>query len=117
VLDPLATLKLASAGFDPSDVIEVAVKPTGFRFSPVIVITETPDACLRKTALRASDGWLSIEKFMDSPRVRQQGYLGLNSAVRLASAAALQSNWRDTPINDIICILQAKTTRYRGWLA
>jgi hypothetical protein len=29
-LEPLATLKLASGGFAPSDVIEVAVKPTGF---------------------------------------------------------------------------------------
>jgi hypothetical protein len=26
-------------------------------------------------------------------------------------------NDRDTPINGIICILEAKTTRYRGWLA
>jgi hypothetical protein len=56
VLEPLATLKLARAGFEPRDVIEVAVKPTGFPFSPVIVITETPDACRRKTAFRASDG-------------------------------------------------------------
>jgi hypothetical protein len=56
VLEPLATLKLASAGFEPREVIDVAVKPTGLPFSAVIVITETPDACLRKTALRASDG-------------------------------------------------------------
>jgi hypothetical protein len=71
--EPLATLKLARAGFEPSEVIEVAVKPTGLRSSPVIVITETPDACLRKTAFRASDGSFSTAKFMASPRVRQQG--------------------------------------------
>jgi hypothetical protein len=71
--EPLATLKLARAGVEPSDVIEVAVKPTGFRFSPFIVITDTPDACLRNTAFIASDGSFSIAKFMDSPRVRQQG--------------------------------------------
>jgi hypothetical protein len=88
VLEPLATLKLARAGFEPSDVIDVAVKPTGFPFSPVIVITETPEACRRKMAFRASDGWLSIEKFMDSPRVREQGYLGLNSPDRPGQTSA-----------------------------
>jgi hypothetical protein len=53
--DPLETLKVTSGGFDPSEVIEVAVKPTGEPSEAVAVITATPDACLRKAAFRASE--------------------------------------------------------------
>jgi hypothetical protein len=69
-LDPLATLKLASGGFEPREVIEVAVNPTGLPCSSVIVITETPDAWRRNTAFRASIGSVSREKFMVAPRDR-----------------------------------------------
>jgi hypothetical protein len=55
-LEPLATLKLASGGFDPSEVIEVAVKPTGLSSSSLIVIIETPEAWRLNTALSASTG-------------------------------------------------------------
>jgi hypothetical protein len=43
-LAPLATLKLASGGLAPSEVIDVAVNPTGFPAESFIVMTETPDA-------------------------------------------------------------------------
>ena len=48
------TLKVTSAGFDPSEVIEVAVKPTGFPDASLVVITATPEAWRLKATLRAS---------------------------------------------------------------
>jgi len=70
VLEPLATLKLASGGLEPRDVIEVAVNPTGLPCTSVMVMTETPDAWRLKTAVSASTGSFSMEKFMFAPRVR-----------------------------------------------
>lgn len=58
--EPLDTLKVTSAGFDPREVIEVAVKPTGEPSSDVAVMTATPEACLRKAARRAVLGSLFI---------------------------------------------------------
>jgi hypothetical protein len=55
-LEPLATLKLASGGLDPSEVIDVAVNPTGFDCSSTMVMTDTPDAWRLKTAFSASTG-------------------------------------------------------------
>lgn len=56
--EPLETLKVTKGGFDPSEVIEVAVKPTGVPSLDVAVITATPEACLRNAAFRASLGSL-----------------------------------------------------------
>jgi hypothetical protein len=56
--DPLETLKVTNGGLDPSDVIEVAVNPTGEPSSEVAVITATPEACLRKADLSAVLGSL-----------------------------------------------------------
>lgn len=56
--EPLDTLKVTRAGLDPSEVIEVAVKPTGDPSSAVAVITATPEACLLKAALSAVLGSL-----------------------------------------------------------
>ena len=52
--EPWETLKVTSAGFDPSEVIEVAVKPTGLPEGSLVVITATPEAWRLKAALRAS---------------------------------------------------------------
>ena len=52
--DPRDTLNVTSGGFEPSEVIEVAVNPTGEPSSAVAVIIATPEACLRKAAFRAS---------------------------------------------------------------
>ena len=54
--DPWETLKVTSAGFEPSEVMEVAVKPTGFPAASLAVITATPEAWRLKAALRASLG-------------------------------------------------------------
>ena len=51
---PRETLKVTRAGFDPSEVIEVAVKPTGFPDASLVVITATPEAWRLKAAFRAS---------------------------------------------------------------
>lgn len=56
--DPLDTLKVTRGGFDPSEVIEVAVNPTGEPSEAVAVMTATPDACLRKADFRASEASL-----------------------------------------------------------
>lgn len=56
--EPLETLNVTSGGFEPSEVIEVAVNPTGEPSSAVAVITATPEACLLKAALRAVLGSL-----------------------------------------------------------
>lgn len=56
--DPRETLKVTSGGLEPREVIEVAVNPTGEPSSAVAVIMATPEACLRKAALRASVGSL-----------------------------------------------------------
>ena len=69
MLEPLATLKLASGGFAPSEVIEVAVKPAGFPAESVMVITETPDACRLNADLNASVGFFSISKFSIAHRL------------------------------------------------
>jgi len=42
--EPRATLKLTSGGVAPSEVTEVAVKPTGLPCSSFNVITATPEA-------------------------------------------------------------------------
>ena len=47
-------MKVTSAGFDPSEVIEVAVKPTGFPDASFVVITATPEAWRLKADLRTS---------------------------------------------------------------
>ena len=52
--DPLATLKLASGGFAPREVIDVAVNPTGFPSASNKVMMETPEAWCRKVFFRAS---------------------------------------------------------------
>ena len=54
-LEPLATLKVKSAGLEPSDVIEVAVKPSGVPFGFNAVITATPEAWRLNAFLSASD--------------------------------------------------------------
>jgi hypothetical protein len=61
-LEPLATLKVASGGLAPREVIEVAVKPTGAPAASVVVIIDTPDAWRLKVALSASVGSVSVEK-------------------------------------------------------
>lgn len=59
VEDPLETLKVTRAGFEPSEVIEVAVKPTGLPVLSLAVITATPEAWRLNAALRASlASWL-----------------------------------------------------------
>jgi hypothetical protein len=58
LLAPRATLKVARAGSEPSDVTEVAVKPTGFPAESFRVMTQTPEACLLKAAFRASVGFV-----------------------------------------------------------
>ena len=52
--EPCETLKVTSAGFEPREVMEVAVKPTGLPAWSLVVITATPEAWRRKAALRAS---------------------------------------------------------------
>jgi len=47
---------VTSAGFEPSEVIEVAVKPTGSPVSDLVVITATPEAWRLKAAFKASEG-------------------------------------------------------------
>lgn len=64
LLDPEATLKDASGGFAPSEVIEVAVNPAGWPSADNIVITETPEACNLKLARRASVESVTGEKFV-----------------------------------------------------
>ena len=54
MLAPRATLNVASAGSDPSEVTEVAVNPTGEPSALFSVITQTPDACLLNACFRAS---------------------------------------------------------------
>jgi hypothetical protein len=49
-------LKVTNAGFEPSEVIEVAVKPTGSPDSDLVVITATPEAWRLKAAFKASEG-------------------------------------------------------------
>jgi histidinol dehydrogenase len=53
---PLATLNVKRAGFDPSDVIEVAVNPIGLPSGSMVVIIATPEACRLKAAFSASLG-------------------------------------------------------------
>jgi hypothetical protein len=54
--EPWETLKVTNAGLDPSEVIDVAVKPTGSPVSDLVVITATPEAWRRKAAFKASEG-------------------------------------------------------------
>ena len=54
VEDPLAMLKLARGGLAPSEVIDVAVNPTGFPSESNRVMMETPEAWFRKVFFRAS---------------------------------------------------------------
>jgi len=51
---PRDTLKVTRAGLEPSELMEVAVKPTGFPEPSLVVITATPEAWRLKAALRAS---------------------------------------------------------------
>jgi hypothetical protein len=51
---PRETLKVTRAGLEPSEVMEVAVKPTGFPELSLVVIIATPEACRLKAAFRAS---------------------------------------------------------------
>lgn len=51
---PRETLKVTRAGFEPRDVIDVAVKPTGFPLGSFVVITATPEAWRLKAAFKAS---------------------------------------------------------------
>ena len=51
---PRETLKVTRAGLEPNEVMEVAVKPTGFPELSFVVITATPEAWRLKAALRAS---------------------------------------------------------------
>lgn len=60
MLDPRAILKEANGGLAPKDVIDVAVKPTGFSSESRSVITETPDACNLNVARSASVGSFSV---------------------------------------------------------
>jgi hypothetical protein len=53
---PRETLNVTRGGFEPSEVIEVAVKPTGFPWGSLAVITATPEAWRLKAAFRASVG-------------------------------------------------------------
>lgn len=69
LLAPLATLKVTSAGSEPSEVTEVAVKPTGLPSGSLRVITQTPDACLLKAAFRASVALLICSKIISFVRV------------------------------------------------
>jgi hypothetical protein len=52
--DPCEMLKVTSAGVEPREVMDVAVKPTGFPAVSLVVITATPEAWRRKAAFRAS---------------------------------------------------------------
>jgi hypothetical protein len=63
VLEPLATLNVASGGLAPREVIEVAVNPAGFPSAPHRVITDTPEACNLKLARNASVASFSKAKF------------------------------------------------------
>jgi hypothetical protein len=54
--EPCETLKVTNAGLEPSEVIDVAVKPTGSPVSDLVVITATPEAWRRKAAFKASEG-------------------------------------------------------------
>jgi hypothetical protein len=69
--EPCETLKVTIAGLAPSDVIEVAVKPTGSPVSDFVVITATPEAWRRKAVFKDSEGsWfrsLSIIAYKISP--------------------------------------------------
>lgn len=56
VEEPLATLKLANGGLAPSEVTDVAVKPTGLASESNIVITATPEAWFLNVFFRASTG-------------------------------------------------------------
>ena len=58
LLAPLATLNVARAGSDPSDVTDVAVKPTGLPDASFNVITQTPEACLLNACFKLSVGSL-----------------------------------------------------------
>ena len=51
---PREMLKVTNAGLEPSEVMEVAVKPVGFPELSLVVITATPEAWRLKAALRAS---------------------------------------------------------------
>jgi len=52
---------MTRAGAAPSEVIEVAVKPTGLPSGAEQVMTATPEACRRKVASRASVGdWVLL---------------------------------------------------------
>jgi hypothetical protein len=47
-------LKVTSAGLEPREVMDVAVKPTGFPAGSLVVITATPEAWRLNAAFRAS---------------------------------------------------------------
>jgi hypothetical protein len=47
-------LKVTSAGVEPREVMDVAVKPTGFPAGSLVVITATPEAWRLNAAFRAS---------------------------------------------------------------
>jgi hypothetical protein len=52
--DPCEILKVTSAGLEPREVMDVAVKPTGFPAGSLVVITATPEAWRLNAAFRAS---------------------------------------------------------------
>ena len=59
-------MKVTSAGFEPSEVIDVAVKPTGAPSGDLVVMTATPEACLLKAAFRASlASWFRLFSSID----------------------------------------------------
>jgi hypothetical protein len=63
--DPRATLNETSGGVAPSEVTDVAVKPTGVPSGLAKVKIETPEACSRKLAFRASTGfWRGVDSFI-----------------------------------------------------
>lgn len=68
---PRETLKVTRAGFEPSEVMEVAVKPTGLFSGSTVVITAMPEACLLKAALRASLALVFRSLFNITPRLAE----------------------------------------------
>lgn len=63
--EPRATLNETSGGVAPSEVTDVAVKPTGVPSGLEKVKIETPEACSLKLAFRASTGfWSGVDSFI-----------------------------------------------------
>jgi hypothetical protein len=90
-------------GFEPSEVMDVAVKPTGFPEASFVVMTATPEAWRLKAAFRASlesgfvfgsSIYFRVVEILGYKNLRNPRFLG-----KLARHAEYWTNLQIWPLN------------------